>query len=697
MFSVLNASSSAILEGCECEVWISGNWSKWELIDSRGNTHGLAPIYNNNVRLTEPMCIQESKKSVLVFLPYEEDVCVALRIYKPLIVSRQEMLQLVSMCYPCYTEYIASKYKRAMDQMMNSIQDVTQQLNWNVLIGRILQSALSVIPYDCVGVLWRYDRYLGQLVSEARTGEMGKEIVKMRIKPGEGIVGNTFLRGTSRLYNSWSIVLSDTSTMTPMNKQYLHESFNFSDIRSIISVPILINGQVECVLIVYQKGQIPLFTDFDLKLLQSFANQVSIVMSNVKLYEDLRHQYELLKKRDEIHAALMHHFLQNKGISVIVRELSRITGEGVILVDFIDNQWTPKDGKEKVGWTIEQLQELFHSCGTTDYITRREKSHNDHIQYLYPVVSSHQCLGYLIVPGTKGLAPIQLVALEQGVSVLALELMRKQSMVESNFNKSLQFFNELKHEFNTNTYRSKLQQMGLSFDTSLMVALLEFTASKSLYAVNILTVQLVSLLRDALTSSILLLAFGDDNRVTLLMNVPRQGDVVEIQGKLRERINRWCLASKTELFGGMGSARTGIDAINLSYQEAEKALIYQKNRSEASIISYTDIGVNRLFIQQPINELEDFISEVFRPLKVLRGQASNLEETLAVYMRSGMSASRAANKLHIHINTMYQRLSKIEEILNISFANHEHLLQMQLACYLKESFPSISMEQDKFE
>lgn len=134
--------------------------------------------------------------------------------------------------------------------------------------------------------------------------------------------------------------------------------------------------------------------------------------------------------------------------------------------------------------------------------------------------------------------------------------------------------------------------------------------------------------------------------------------------------------------------RSGVDAINTGYQEADKALAYQKTRGEQGTIRYTDIGVNRLFIRQPAEDLNAFMAEIFEPLRPAKGQTSGLEETLMTYMACGGSAVQAASALHIHINTLYQRIHKIEEILGMSLSNQEHLLHLQLACYLRQTYRS---------
>ncbi|PJN90457.1 PucR family transcriptional regulator [Bacillus sp. mrc49] len=61
-----------------------------------------------------------------------------------------------------------------------------------------------------------------------------------------------------------------------------------------------------------------------------------------------------------------------------------------------------------------------------------------------------------------------------------------------------------------------------------------------------------------------------------------------------------------------------------------------------------------------------------------------LEETLLAYIHNDRSASITAKQLHIHVNTLYQRIKKIEEKLNVSLSTPDDLLKIQLACFLKQ-------------
>ncbi|AWB45556.1 hypothetical protein DCC85_16000 [Paenibacillus sp. CAA11] len=675
---------------CEFEIWISHNWTEWTPIFRTGTVETGPPEPLVNLPLRTPMANRESTGCTSAFLPYDHNVCIALRLFKPWDCTEDELHTLSSLLYPYYTEFIAAKHERALNEMMNSIRDVTQLLNLNELLERILANALVVIPYESIGVLWSYDPAIDALTVRARAGEMGEEMLKMRMKPDEGIIGKTFVRGEPRLYNSIHMLKEDIGNMSAENQRHLYKAYHFENICSIISVPIKVEGQTESVLIFYQKGGIPLFSEAEVRLLQSFADQVSIAITNAKLYAHLREQNRALIRRDEIHTSLMRLSLQNKGVASIVGEMARVIGLQLVFVDFIDREWYPRRAEWAKEWDMERLLKLYQSLQSPEYLASVGDEREGGRLHLYPIASARQCLGYLLVQAEGHLEPLQLVALEQGSSILALEQMRKQSLAELYFKKTQQFFNDLRLSKDSADYWEKSSEIGIGPSTRIAVGLLEFPEPGDPSALGALSLQLIALLRDSLTPQVLPVAFGSERRITILLMAPEGYKSGELERRFLTLLSNWERKAGVTLFGGIGSVRTGVDAVNISYQEADKALAYQKSRGMAASIRYADIGVNRLFIRQPAEDLAAFIDEVFEPLRQPKGQTAVLVDTLIAYMACSGSAAQAAAELHIHINTLYQRIRKIEDILGMSFDDQEHLLHLQLACYLRQTLPKVS-------
>lgn len=65
-----------------------------------------------------------------------------------------------------------------------------------------------------------------------------------------------------------------------------------------------------------------------------------------------------------------------------------------------------------------------------------------------------------------------------------------------------------------------------------------------------------------------------------------------------------------------------------------------------------------------------------------RENGTDLLKTLEAYVGNNCNAVTAANKLFIHRNTFYQRMSKIQELLNLDLEDQDVRLYLQLSTYL---------------
>jgi len=60
-----------------------------------------------------------------------------------------------------------------------------------------------------------------------------------------------------------------------------------------------------------------------------------------------------------------------------------------------------------------------------------------------------------------------------------------------------------------------------------------------------------------------------------------------------------------------------------------------------------------------------------------------LEKTLRAYLDHGLRMQETASALYVHVNTLFQRLRRIEEILQEDLRNPQVLLKIQLALMIK--------------
>jgi sugar diacid utilization regulator len=140
------------------------------------------------------------------------------------------------------------------------------------------------------------------------------------------------------------------------------------------------------------------------------------------------------------------------------------------------------------------------------------------------------------------------------------------------------------------------------------------------------------------------------------------------------------------------TARAGISTGNYypgqaeeNHSKAEKALLHLKTQNKEGLLHYKDIGISRLFLHHSQEEIHSFLRESFGSLWEKK-ENEELLDTLFAYIQNNRSMGVTAKQLHIHTNTLYNRLRKIEEMLGLDFNQYEDDLHMQLAVYLYQTF-----------
>ena len=131
---------------------------------------------------------------------------------------------------------------------------------------------------------------------------------------------------------------------------------------------------------------------------------------------------------------------------------------------------------------------------------------------------------------------------------------------------------------------------------------------------------------------------------------------------------------------GYASPRSGGAAVASAAREAEQALTMGRRLfGDDRATAFNDLGLYRLlYALQPLPELETFRDDA---LARLRDKDRNgvLLQTLAAYLASNGSPTDAADRLHLHRNTVLYRLGRIEELLGVDLRDAEVRLTLHLA------------------
>lgn len=124
-----------------------------------------------------------------------------------------------------------------------------------------------------------------------------------------------------------------------------------------------------------------------------------------------------------------------------------------------------------------------------------------------------------------------------------------------------------------------------------------------------------------------------------------------------------------------------------SFQTAKEALqIYRIIPQSSNLYFYDELHMYRIIgLLQESTNLQEIIAEYLQPLiDYDRKHHGNLLETLKVFLQCNGSKKETARKLYIVRQTLYHRLSKIEQLLGEDFLKPDKRLAIELMIYAYE-------------
>jgi sugar diacid utilization regulator/putative methionine-R-sulfoxide reductase with GAF domain len=582
--------------------------------------------------------------------------------------------------YPFYTQLIMKRKSIELEKFIEGVQNITASLDLGELLVKILENVAAIIPGADASVFWMYSPAVDRLVCKAYRG-WKNGIENVRFKVGEGVTGKTFQDGKPRIYYSFREANKAMKGTSEENFQYLRCAFHDQRVKVSVTVPVKFRDEIIGVLDIHQDDRERNLTEWDFQVLKGLSAQIAIAMENARLFTEIKRKNQFLIQNNEVHATLTQLSLQNKGVEAIALELNRMLNLPLVFVDMLENVQYPKETSHPFSrYELAKLSAKRNVPIYVDLFDSKERSY-----YIYPILVGSVCSGCIIVSVNRSLTQLEHNIVERGGSILALEQAKRKSLTEVYYKKTHEFYNDLLQNEDPNLLYKKALDLGIDLQTHLFSVIVNISNFQDLQILETIVHRLVSRIKQKLPE-ISKIIFGYHNKVTLLFSFSIPSKQALAIKKLEAILKECELSEGIQLYVGMGALYQGIESVIKSHNEANKAVSYLISRQKPGIIHFSEIGINRLFINQSIEEVDSFLHEIFSPLNSPKGKNNDFEKTLITYIQTNRSSAKTAEKLHIHINTLYLRLKKIEELLGMSLEEPENVLKVQLACHLRESF-----------
>lgn len=666
-------------------------------------THGNKEINKSMFTIppssnAEKIRIKTDSESTQISFFYPENEKVLFYLASPTIKQFEDELDSFYLIFSYLSLHNKMKAKDIeLASMLESTRSITSSLELQEVLNSIITHALSVIPAADVGYLQLYDEKTECLIPRASVG-FNNKLHATKLKSGESITGKVFKDVAPVIYYSRPEIYEGMSTLSEENFNYIQGSFDNSKIKALISVPLILENKAFGVMTVQQLESQGQLTKNDVNLLQNFTAQAAIAIKNANLYQNAQDQLdeitaltaelteknERLLKRAEIHETLTQLSLQNKSLEFMIFEINRIMNRDVFFFDYLETRLYQKRKIDYQQARIDELSYIFQDKTKPFYLNSFYQSETK--AYVYPLLSDRVSLGYFIIPLETPLSALDKVTIEQASSVLALEMTKRKTQAEVYYKRTQELFHDLLHTKDLEKLESIGEALGIDKKSSYMVLLLKVESYRDLFTLeNEIHRLIIKIKRQIPTQKKIL--FGFHNKITVLLPTTAHDKIDDLIDKLQTHLFKWGEQTETLIYGGLSTFYQGIDKISISYDEAKKSLSYAIGRRKTDIIHYRKMGVDRLFATQSSSDIANYINEILSPLCTVKAQKNELEKTLFTYIKSNKSIIDSSEKLHIHKNTLYQRLKKIEDLLQLDLENPDDFLQIQLACHLYESFP----------
>lgn len=551
---------------------------------------------------------------------------------------------------------------------LSALNDTARDLNEI----RDLDKILTVIVSRARTLLGADMTYLS-LVDEARgvsyvkvtDGSLTPEFKKLRLPQGTGLLGLVAQEGEPYYTEDYQ---PDTRFF---HSRYVDDAVAGEQIRAILGVPLKVGGRVIGALMATHRRVRP-FPASEVALLSAFADHAVIALDNARLFAKVR---SALDERDEVNAELR---AQNEAVEQAARaqdELIAVLADSRDVAD-VAAVLSPALGGV-LGIFDEDEQLLAGSAGVLSPEVRERVAAAPGIgrcvmvgqrTWAVRAVAAEQHLGTLVLAHDRPLSLDEQRTLERGALATALVLLFRQVDLEAERKVRGELLTDMLAHGNLDPTRLRdlARRQGVDLDTELSIAVArpadpELSPSQAVRGVG------------ALAAEVDGLGAVHDDAVVLLASMP----ALELGAQVARRFPGATV--------GVARCPGGAAGVGAAWRDATETLraLVALGRS-GEVCDAVGLGLARLLLgHNGRAELDGFTRRTLGPLLAYdERRGTELLETLAAWFAAEGSVRETADRMHVHPNTVAQRLDRIGRVLGPAWREPDRRLDLQVAVLL---------------
>jgi sugar diacid utilization regulator/GAF domain-containing protein len=578
------------------------------------------------------------------------------------------------------------------------------------LLDRVAQTACHLMNYDFCGVFLPNSEG-DALVIKGASGLSRSYIDRVNAdhpvrlisnEPGEAPSSRAFLSGHA-------IAIADITTeplFRPWGGVAKEQGY-----RSMVSVPLktadAIVGTINC-----YRADVHHFDGRELELLATLANQAAIAIGTARLREletrrigelqglnsSLEAQHTVLQKAEAIHKGMTSVALRAEGVQGVARALSALINLPLIIDDPQGNIIAASEGVDVDDLPTALTLERNPSLVTPGDSALLELRGPGSARSLPVVVASVRLAGLVVariwIPTRlSDLGPLDARAIEHATVVTALELLREGTATEVEWRLRGSLMADLlsSDDAISEPTRTRAKRLGhdLSAPHVIMVGSAGREAGASSDAPSPLENALKTVTRFAANLDPLplvairhgyLVVLWPSSTTANRRNAGLTKDVKSAAAHIRELI-----AETTAAKNGTVAVSHPCDSPThyaSAFRVARGAVeLARRGDNPNRTVNLDELGIDSLLLQiDDPQQLLKFADRVLAPLHEYdRLRKTELVMTLRTYLENDLQLASTAHALHVHTNTVGQRVRRIQGLLDIRLTHPTDLLNVTAA------------------
>ncbi|MDT0386729.1 helix-turn-helix domain-containing protein [Streptomyces dubilierae] len=556
-----------------------------------------------------------------------------------------------------------------LSALFETAHDLAGLRDLDAVLQAIVQRARSLLGTD-VAYLSLNDPARGDTYMRVTEGSVSARFQQLRLGMGEGLGG--LVAQTARPYVTDDYFKDDRFQHTLT----IDAGVRDEGLVAILGVPLTLGHHVIGVLFAADR-RARVFEREQIALLGSFAALAAAAIDTANLLaetrsalagleranEIIRDRSGVIERASDVHDRLAELVLRGGGVHDVAAAVSQVL-----------------DGTVEFAEAAAAPAEALEASRADGHAVRHEDD------WIAAVAAGGELLGALVLRGHPGLDPVDQRTLERAAMVTSLLLLARRSAAEAEQRVRGELLDDLldARDHDPRVLRERAARLDADLDAVhvVLAARLEGGAADADEEADVR--RRLAAAASHLAATRHGLAAARDGGTVLLLPLGPGGSATELARAAARQLGTAVHAPVT--VGASAPADglvTGPDAVATAYGEARRCLdalrLLGRTGDGAAAEDFGFLGL----LLAGDRDIPGFVERtVGRVVEYDRRRGTELLRTLDAYFACGMSPARTKDALHVHVNTVAQRLERVGRLLGDDWQSPARALEIQLALRL---------------